>query len=248
MDDNLLNQTPLQSADILTQGEANNQPVSVPEKFIDPQSGEIRMEALVKSYLELEKKLSSAGPSLSDPQGRQRVLKELGCPDCASEYNVDVSHGLFDMDEELNQKLFEKGFTNDQVQMVYDAAASKLVPMILDLTSEFQADREMERLVSEFGGVEKWQEVSRQLLAYGQKNLAKDVLSGLAGSCDGVRALYRMMSSDQPMLNKTNGGGDAGLGEDKLKSMMADPKYWKTKDPVHIAKVTSGFKNMYGDA
>jgi hypothetical protein len=48
MDDNLLNQTPPQGTDLLTQDEANNAPVSAPEKFIDPQSGEIRMEALVK--------------------------------------------------------------------------------------------------------------------------------------------------------------------------------------------------------
>tara|TARA_R110002124_G_scaffold287365_1_gene474123 strand:- start:54728 stop:55456 length:729 start_codon:yes stop_codon:yes gene_type:complete len=242
MDENLLNQTPN-----IIQTQPDDTPLSVPDKFIDQQSGEIRIDALVKSYLELEKKLSSAGPSLADADGRARVLKELGCPDCASDYSVDLSHGLFDLDEELNQKLFDKGFTNDQVQMVYDAAASKLVPMILDLTSEFQADREMERLVSEFGGVEKWQEVSRQLLAYGQKNLAPDVLSGLAGSYDGVMALYRMMSSDQPALN-TMAQGDEGMGADTLKSMMADPKYWKTKDPEHIAKVTSGFKNMYRDA
>ena len=97
MDENLLNQTPN-----IIQTQPDDTPLSVPDKFIDQQSGEIRIDALVKSYLELEKKLSSAGPSLADADGRARVLKELGCPDCASDYSVDLSHGLFDLDEELN--------------------------------------------------------------------------------------------------------------------------------------------------
>jgi len=37
-------------------------------------------------------------------------------------------------------------------------------------------------------------------------------------------------------------GGDMN----ELKSMMRDPKYWKEKDPAFVAKVTEGFKKMYG--
>lgn len=237
MDENLLNKP--------VDNETQN--LDVPQKFLDPETGELRIEVLLKSYMALEKKLSEVGsPSLSDPEQRQRVLKELGCPDCVDDYQIDVSHGLFDRDDELNQKLFEKGFTNDQVQMVYDLAAEKLVPMILDLAAEFEADREIERLIQEFGGKEKWQELSRQLLAYGQQNLSSDVLAGLANSYEGVMALYRMMSSDQPALNK-QASSEGALDETKLKSMMADPKYWKNKDPAFIAKVTEGFSTLYGD-
>lgn len=235
MDENLLNQ----SVDAAPA-------VEIPQKFIDPETGTLRTDALIKSYIALEKKLSTMGPSLADPEGRMRALKELGCPDCADDYDIDLSHGLFDKDDLLNQQFFEKGFTNDQVQMVYDLAAEKLVPMILDLASEFQADREMERLVSEFGGKEKWQEVSRQLLTYGQKNLPADVLSGLASSYEGVMALYRMMGSDQPMIDK-QANVEGAASEEQLKSMMSDPKYWKTKDPAFIARVTEGFSNLYGD-
>jgi hypothetical protein len=28
--------------------------------------------------------------------------------------------------------------------------------------------------------------------------------------------------------------------------MMRDPKYWRDKDPSYVAKVTEGFKKMYG--
>ena len=237
MDDNLLNKP----IDQMTDGD-----MKVPEKFLDPQTGELRTDALLKSYIALEKKLSQMGPSLADPEGRRRALKELGCPDCADDYDVDLSHGMFDLDPELNQRLYEKGFTNEQVQMLYDAAAEKLVPLVVELSAEFEADRELDRLVAEFGGAEKWQEVSRQLLAYGQKNLPADVLAGLAGSYQGVMALYRMMKTDQPAID---GGQDSagGASENKLKTMMADPKYWKTKAPAYIAEVTKGFKTLYGE-
>jgi hypothetical protein len=64
------------------------------------------------------------------------------------------------------------------------------------LAAEFQADREIERLVKDFGGPEQWRETSRQLLSYGRKNLPPQVLEGLSGSYDGVMALYSMMKGE----------------------------------------------------
>ena len=92
MDDNLLNKP----IDQMTDGD-----MKVPEKFLDPQTGELRTDALLKSYMALEKKLSQMGPSLADPDGRRRALKELGCPDCADDYDVDLSHGMFQGHEDI---------------------------------------------------------------------------------------------------------------------------------------------------
>ncbi len=77
--------------------------------------------------------------------------------------------------------------------MVYDLAAERLVPMILELSADFKADREVEKLTAAFGGPQTWQEMSRQLLAYGKKTLPPDVLTNLSSSYEGVMALYRMM-------------------------------------------------------
>ena len=58
--------------------------LAVPEKFLDPATGEIRVEALLKSYLELEKRLSrsvalpDAGQSLADDD-RTRLMAALAC-------------------------------------------------------------------------------------------------------------------------------------------------------------------------
>jgi sulfur transfer protein SufE len=54
--------------------------------------------------------------------------------------------------------------------------------MIVAMAGDFQADREVEKLINHFGGADQWREVSRQLLAYGQKNLPGDVLNNLSSS------------------------------------------------------------------
>ena len=203
---------------------------AIPEKFKNPETGEVNVDALLSSYAELEKKQSARPVPPAAPD----------------DYDIDTSHGLFTADPDVNKKLHEMGFTLEQVQAVYDMAAEKLVPMILELAGEFQADREVERLVAAFGGEEKWAEVSRQLLAYGKKNLPPEVLDNLSSSFEGVMALYRMMQGQEPGLAGTAESA-APAGEGELRAMMRDPKYWREKDPAYVAKVTDGFKRMYGD-
>ena len=207
-------------------------PQSVPQKFKDPQSGAINIPAIVNSYTELEKKMSSGSPS--------------GAPATPDEYCVDCKHGMFTPDAEVNKRLHAKGLSQEQLQEVYDLAADKMVPMIVQLAGDFQADREIEKLVAHFGGQEQWQEVSRQLLAFGQKSLPKDVLESLSSSFEGVMALHRMMKGEEPVMSRADAqSADMGGDMNELKSMMRDPKYWKEKDPAFVAKVTEGFKKMY---
>lgn len=229
--------------------ETNNEtakPDGLPDKFWDSKAGRIRLEALVKSYLELEKKLSTSVPEPKDDETRARFLRAAGVPASAEEYQVKIKDDLFEPDVELNKRLHAKGFNSEQVQEVYDLAVERMIPMILDMAAEFQAEREIERLITFFGGESQWKEASRQMLVYGQKHLPAPVLEGLSSSYEGIMALYQMMQSNEPQtvdkasLRKNSGAQD-------LESMMRDPKYWRDKDPAFIAKVTEGFKNMYGE-
>ncbi len=236
MSDNLLTATPDAAA-------ADGKPAGLPDKFWDAKAQIIRTDALVASYLALEKKLGGMLPSPQNDDDRKRLYKALGVPDKADDYSIAVKGDLFDIDPELNQRLHAKGFTAEQVQEVYDLAAEKMVPLILEMAAEFNADREVERLVKEFGGADRWKDVSRQLLAFGQKNLPPDVLEGLSGSYEGVMALHKMMKADAPPVAVKG----AGAGEnDDLQAMMKNPKYWRDKDPAYIAKVTAGFEKLYG--
>ncbi|QQG36023.1 MAG: hypothetical protein HYS17_11065 [Micavibrio aeruginosavorus] len=219
---------------------SSRKPANLPEKFWDDGKQEIRIEALLASYLELEKKLST----MINPQDRARVLSTLGVPETPDAYEINVSHGLFPVDSDVNKRLHERGFTPEQAQMVYDLAVEKMVPMVLELADEFKAEREVDRLIAAFGGPEKWAEISRQLLAYGQKNLPPAVLSNLAGSFEGVMALYRLMCGEEPVMAREDTLSGAGDERD-LQSMMRDPRYWKTKDPAFVAQVTDGFRRLY---
>src|SRR5690606_29735044 len=155
-------------------------------------------------------------------------------------------HGCYIVMDKSNKRRHKKGYTNEQVQYVYDLAAEKMVTMIIEMAADYKADRELEKLVAQFGGEEKWKEVSRQLLAFGRKNLPGDVLETLSSSHEGVMALYRMMKGDAPAIGKNPAAQSGNPAELELQSMMRDPKYWRDQDPSFISKVTEGFKNLYG--
>ncbi len=201
----------------------------VPDKFKNPQTGALRLESLIKSYSELERKMSGQSAAPKSPQ----------------DYCINCDHGLFEADQDVNTRLHAKGMSEEQVQEVYDLAAEKMVPMIKDIADDSKADMEVEKLMNHFGGADQWKEVSRQLLAFGQKNLPDDVLENLSSSFEGVQALYRMMKSDEPGLRRASENPSA-IGAQEVQSMMRDPKYWRDRDPAFVAKVTEGFQKIYG--
>lgn len=232
--------------DNLLSAEQGVKPEMLPEKFWDAETGELRLDALIQSYIALERKLSTMMPVPGEGEDKSRLYRLLGVPETHEEYCVNCDHGLFTPDADLNKRLHERGFTPEQVQMVYDLAAEKLVPMILELSGEFKADREVERLAAAFGGPERWQEVSRQLLAFGRKNLSAEVLRNLSSSFEGVMALHRMMKGEDSVVSPRM-ESPAAESESDLRSMMRDPKYWRQKDPAFIGKVTEGFRRLYAE-
>lgn len=220
----------MQQDNLLT--EENEAAPNVPEKFRDAETGKIRLDRLLQSYQELERKLSSGS-------GAPKI------PATPDEYKIALPNKAMQMDADVNRRLHEKGFTEEQVQEVYDLAAEKLMPVMQAMVAEFEADKEIEKLVEKFGGPEKWAEMSRQMLAFGQKNLAPDVLENLASSYDGVMALHKMMKSEEPNMSPRDKAADTD-GLDDLNEMMRDPRYWREKDPAFVKKVTSGFEKLYG--
>lgn len=243
MTDNLLITEP--TPETLTE-EIVGKPEHIPIKFWDAEKKEIRIDALLNSYLSLEKRLSKMVPIPENDDDKKRLQKLLGCPDCADDYQVTLKNDMVDIDPELNTRLHAKGFTNDQVQEIYDLATEKLVPMILEMAAEFQADRELERLVKEFGGQEKWGLISTQLQEFGKKNLPLSAYEGLCCSYDGVMALYNMMKiGSKSPITKDGSGSFEALDETGLRAMMQNPKYWRDRDPAFIAKVSDGFQRIY---
>ena len=208
-------------------------PPGVPEKFWDAEKGEIRVDALLKSYLELERKLSETSR-----------IRPAASPD---EYAINVPGALFDPDPDINQRLFAAGFSADQAQLVYEMAAEYIIPLIREMAGELQSERELERLVERFGGEVKWREVSRQLMAWAQKEMPAPVVEALSSTEAGILAMYQMMQSNGsgPINARSTTTTTPSEGQD-LDAMIRDPRYWRDKDPAFISAVTEGFKKRYG--
>ncbi len=210
----------------------DGRPAGLPDKFWDADGGTVRTEALAKSYLELERKLGG--------------LAGRGVPDGPDGYEITLADDLVTPDPEVNARLHAAGFTQDQVQLVYDLALERLRPAAEDLAAEMRARGHIERLVTHFDGEDKWREASRQISAWGRAHLPPEAFEALASSYEGIVALQRMMDHGEPGLV---GGGTAGadVSEAQLKEAMRDPRYWRDRDPATVAQVRDGFRRLYPD-
>ena len=133
-------------------------PANVPAKFWDANTGEVRTDALLKSYLELEKKLGTMVPA----HDTDRMKKILGVPESLDKYQINTDHGFFKPHPEINAELHKAGYTQGQAQLLYDLAARHMVPMIVDVANQYQSHGELQRLKDEFGAGQ-WPEIARQL-------------------------------------------------------------------------------------
>jgi hypothetical protein len=222
-------------------------PPGVPEKFWDREARATRTDALLKSYVELERKLGSMVPlpGDDDQEGRERLWRVLGVPAAAEDYQIAARDELLQPTAEINARLHRAGFTQAQAQLVYDLAAEHVLPLIDDVAGELQATRDGERLAKRFGGDASWQNMSRQIKAWGQANLAEDVYRTLAANYDGVLAMHQMMQAREPSVLQEANGAQSDLDEAVLTRMMRDPRYWRERDAAFVTQVTEGFQRLY---
>lgn len=222
-------------------------PPEVPEKFWDPVRREIRVEALLKSYLALERRLSQrAGPpgEDADEEERARFRTAMGIPEAPDRYEIAAPHDLCCADPEVNARLHAAQFSNAQAQLVYDLAAERLLPLIAEAAAEFEADRQRARLVEHFGGEERYRKVAAQLSAWGLANLPAPVMEALSTTAEGVIALEQMMRKGEPPLPRESAPPAPTESEAELRGMMRDPRYWRSREPEFIRRVTEGFQRL----
>lgn len=210
---------------------SSQRPSEIPEKFWDEKLGQVRTDGLLKSYIELERKLST--------------LNETNPPDTPEDYVINVENDLLASDPAVNNRLHEAGFSQEQAQVVYDIAAERFPAMVAEVASVFEAETQLSNLVQHFGGEERWRETARQIEAWGQSRLPKPVFEALSTTYDGVLAIHRMMSSGEPGLLHQGAAGDGMPTEDELKKIMRKPAYWRDQDPALVDQVRNGFRKLY---
>jgi len=210
--------------------EQSLRPDGVPDKFWNEESNTVRVDTMVKSYQELERKLGGA--------------QTAAIPDSADEYEVTINGEIVETDNDVNTRLHAAGLTNEQLQTVYELAHEKLMPTLADMSSGYEADKQTERLKDHFGGEEKWDAAKRQIAAWGRENFSDDVFNALSSTYEGVLTMQKMIASNEPGLSGAGASG-AGLDENALKAMMSDPRYWRMRDPGYIERVRQGFRILY---
>lgn len=225
-------------------------PADIPAKFWDAAAGTVRVDALLRAYRDLERR-ASAMVRVPGPQAGEEELqawrRAVGVPDAPEGYDIRTSHPMLGCDSGLNCRLHAAGFSQEQAQMVYDLAHEFLMPILEDALQSRDEQTQIDDLRRHFGGDEPWRENARQIKAWGKANLPKAAYEALAASADGVKTMHRLMLSEEPSLGAAAPAADGAQGEDQLKKMVNDPRYWKTRDPAFIAKVTEGFRRLYGE-
>jgi hypothetical protein len=241
------------SEDLLAPATADRKPeqqdFAIPEKFRDPVTGALRVEALLKSYLELERALSrrASPPGVdSSDEDRARWRRLLGVPETPDAYEINPPCELCGPDDEVNRRMHEAGFSGTQAQLVYDLAAERLLPLIAEAAAEFEAGKQREKLHAEFGGEERFRRLAPQISAWGRANLPGEVFSALSATAEGVIAMHRMMGAKEPPLSR-DAGAEAAPDEAELRKMMRDPRYWRTREPDFVKRVTDGFRRLVGE-
>lgn len=215
----------------IVEGKPSEESGRVPDKFWNSETNEIRTNALLKSYLDLEKKLN-AKPSHDIPDG----------PDG---YEIKSPSESVVINSDLNNRLHEAGFSHQQAQLVYDMADEHLQPLVMEMATHMQSHQHIDGLCEEFGGEEKWREISTQISSWGKKNMSSDVYEALASSPEGIRTLYRMMNREEPEMIDGASTSKGAVSEQNLKAIMRDPRYWRDQDPAIVRQVQKGFETLY---
>ena len=216
----------------------------IPEKFQNT-DGTVNVDALLKSYSELEKKIGSmvsVPGDNTDKTAREKFNRAIGVPENATDY---PSNSLFD-DESIKQKFHDIGLTVTQVEQIYSVAEEILSPVLTELFSTKNETNEMLKLEKFFGSREKMNDALNAINTFGEKFLPHDAFESLCYSAQGIQGVYKMMQSLEPHV-ETNTSTSENLTDEDLRRMMRDPKYWRDSDPEYVRKIENGFKKLYSE-
>ena len=223
-------------------------PADVPVKFWDAASGTLRTDALLKSYGELERRLSQKlAPPPTDASAEElaRFRDAMGIPASPEDYCIEPPCEQCGADAEVNAQLHAAHFSQPQAQMVYDLAAQKLLPLIVEAAAQYEADRQREKLAQHYGSADRFGQVAAQLKAWGSTNLPPAVFQALSSTAEGVLAMEQMMQRPEPTLGR-DVTAPTPTTEAELRAMMRDPRYWRAREPAFVQRVTEGFRKLVG--
>ena len=169
----------------------------------------------------------------------------MGIPASPEDYCIEPPCEQCGADAEVNAQLHAAHFSQPQAQMVYDLAAQKLLPLIVEAAAQYEADRQREKLAQHYGSADRFGQVAAQLKAWGSTNLPPAVFQALSSTAEGVLAMEQMMQRPEPTLGR-DVTAPTPTTEAELRAMMRDPRYWRAREPAFVQRVTEGFRTLVG--
>ena len=220
-------------------------PDSIPEKFWDAEKGEVRMEALLKSYSELEKaKGTKVAPAVVEPtvepekdaaaastEDAAAVVASVGLDYAAMSSEFNELGGL---SEETYKALDAKGIPQEMVD-AYIAGQQALAAQWDNTGYEVAGGKES------FDKMASW---AKDAMTVAERQALNDAFSGKDTTADkmklavaGLRAKYEAANGRAPgLLGGSPAGSNSGYqSRAQMTTDMKDPRY--AKDPAFRASV-----------
>jgi len=227
----------------------SGRPDHVPEKFWDAEKGEVRTDAVLKSYTELEKRLGAPQQQPAEPQqnadepspeareqGEQvaNILEANGLD--PQRFNVEIEQNG-SLSEESYSELESKGFTRDMVDQ-YLAGAG-----LIGEYAEVLTESQLESVYSSVGGEESFNAMS----AWAAQNVDESALetyndmvnSGNPAQAQAavtwIKSMYTDANGSEPnLLNGESNQRDTVepfRSTAQITEAMRDPRY--KSDPAY---------------
>lgn len=213
--------------------EKRERPDWLPEKFWDKDKREPKLDAMAKSYAELEKNFKA---------GKHKA------PD-GGKYVQDVFGDKVPQDDPLVAKYTEWAAKYSLPQAAYDELAQTVIELSGGAQQEVQINKQQE--IKALGP--QAEAIINSMVDWARGFVRSGVWSNedfeefkvMGGTANGMRALMKLRESYEGRvpLRETLPSGDA-LSREELDAMVGDPRY--LTDPAFRAKVTAGFEKLYG--
>lgn len=226
----------------------NDKPEYVPEKFWDTEKGEVNVENLAKSYVEIDKLRGSMKEKALEEAKKE--LEELKAQSVPEKYEIklpEVPEGVninIEEDDPLLKSVTEIARKYGLPQEGFDELLSAKIEA--DLASTPSYEQEMAKLGT--NAEARINRVSNWIDANLDKQSA-EAIKGVAVTSDIVIALEKIVAANTgaAFLIDNSTGVEEGITIDKLREMQADPRYFdpRKREDSFVKKVEEGYKMLY---
>jgi hypothetical protein len=223
-------------------GGGEGKPEWCPDKFFDPEVG-VRAEVMATSFKELEGKLREGKTAFQAELDAERAAN---VPESYEITMPEFEDGEVPEDVEITLKpddpiatwfmgfAKENGLSQEQFTAAVHGYIKEEIAKLPNMTEQLKAlgDYAADRIQK----VNTWLE----------KSLTDDhmqAIKPLLTSATAIEALETLMKGHKP--GDFDGEGQQALTLEELQSMQNDPRYWQSKDPAFIKKVSEGFQRLY---